>query len=747
MALPLIVMWAPLLLVLVPSGSADTVPELVEQLASAVPEVREEAARSLALALVPGDTAVFAGALRGLDSAEARRRASLVLGGEDRLLGTAVELALDPSMELAAVGTDALRAQLLRWSVSAFDEPETAAFDPRRVELDLPRTWTRRATLELSIDPRAGGLVAALDRLDRHGRGLAPIVLDPRLVARELRRPDPGAGPAARLDGTWSTLLRDLCLLHGAAFQVQGYRFPGEERPDDRATGDGALAQPWIHVVPAGTIETEPVGRDLRTPAGEIIIGWCLEACREGDRVRQGAAARALAGLGWPAALGLLEQRWLVLGDVAALEGLLAAAARGRVVPSLQRADVIERVLRLVDDGARSLAAARREAETLDGPEAEVRRSQLDLAELRLSQRARRFAHGLGALAPVAIVREVEGKAFEALGDALARDFDGAPPLGRWLRLASAPAGSEVGQRLWMRALICFEGRLEAVSRRQALRCLGGPVPPGGRAPELRDPEAFFAGLGPRVEGVGLELGLAAVSAPDDAAWVRRLRPRAGLLAELVVWAFLAGRDGGALPPWRAEVLARAMADGEVLALARERAGGAARPGLGGFLETHLERLPERSRAAARRALLRAGLAGDTLAGEALGAALRELEAEGRPKRMEEAWLDLGSLAAHPVHGARAVDALGEAAVRALGQRSSATGGGIALVRALEAAVQGLLAARKDAAAESLVENVQEAAVVGDHPLAGALLDSRWPPLAVRPALDLERLDPVLPRR
>ena len=165
------------------------------------------------------------------------------------------------------------------------------------------------------------------------------------------------------------------------------------------------MARPWIHVMPAGTIETEPVGRDLRTPAGEIVIAWCLDVFREGDRVRQGAAARALAGLHWPAALGMLEQRWLVLGDVAALEGLLAAAARARVVPSLQRVAVIESILRLVDDEARNLELARGAIQELPDGDRAAAFAQIELAATRLDHRARRFAHGLGALAPVAIVR------------------------------------------------------------------------------------------------------------------------------------------------------------------------------------------------------------------------------------------------------------------------------------------------------------------------------------------------------
>ena len=90
--------------------------------------------------------------------------------------------------------------------------------------------------------------------------------------------------------------------------------------------------------------------------------------------------------------------------------------------------------------------------------------------------------------------------------------------------------------------------------------------------------------------------------------------------------------------------------------------------------------------------------------------------------------------------------ALSGSAAAALRVKSGSTGGGVALAKALETAVQGLLGARMDAAAETLIESVQEAAVAGDHPLAGAFLDSSWPPLAKGLALDLERLDPILPR-
>jgi hypothetical protein len=64
------------------------------------------------------------------------------------------------------------------------------------------------------------------------------------------------------------------------------------------------------------------------------VADWSRDLLDPREARRRAGAARALATCGWSAPLEWLERRWLA-GDGAALEGVLLAASRGRVVPSL----------------------------------------------------------------------------------------------------------------------------------------------------------------------------------------------------------------------------------------------------------------------------------------------------------------------------------------------------------------------------------------------------------------------------
>jgi hypothetical protein len=88
-----------------------------------------------------------------------------------------------------------------------------------------------------------------------------------------------------------------------------------------------------------------------------VIERWCVTAARQGNVLRQSAAARALAALDWAAAVHWFEEWWQSTGDVVALEGLMAASARGRVAPSLQRAASVRSVLAFIDREEREVAA------------------------------------------------------------------------------------------------------------------------------------------------------------------------------------------------------------------------------------------------------------------------------------------------------------------------------------------------------------------------------------------------------
>lgn len=755
--------------VVIPSvRPGDDLGAIVARLADADPEARRLAQRDLAGALTGVDGALALGEALLDAPAEAQRRVARVLGREPRLLGLAAELAGATTGAPARVGREALLAQLERWSPSAFDEPEVAAFDPPRQDPDmqrLPRTWVEGVSLRLALDPVAGGLVGAFDRLDRWGGGPAPIVLDPRVVTRAVRRPIPPI-ESTRLQGSWSQVLNDLCRVHGVAYQLQGYRYPGERRPGEDTSGDEDTPPPraFIHVVPAGTTQLAPVGVDLRALASDEIVRWCRDLARDGDIVRQRAAARALAALDWPAAVQWLEVRWLERGDVAALEGLLAAAARGRVAPSLQRPDVVRRAIAIVDaDGqeVQDLYAVR------DAAIAEANRrpaeQELRVRTRAVDARAQRFAVGLARIAPVVVNADAGGRSLAAT---VLEGFDAAPPTGRWLRLAvleglglESPAAARAARRV-------VTGELEARSRRQALRTLlvvGAP----GETVTIDRVAALFDESSRGSFGLGLELGLAG-AVPRDGAFVGTLSRDDQALAELLVWAALLeeGRQGAALPPW---MIATARAVAGLSSARRTRssidplrraafeARGDLPRALGELAERMGRGLSGRSLRSFEAAVLSAGLAGPELRARAFASAIAELQGasnrEPDPVATEAAWAALASLVGDTRHGEASLALLQEALVAALldGQTREALGSSTALARAAEAAADGLRRARKDVAVEDFVEALQRAASTGRHPLRNRFyseIDGHdWPPPSVLPARDLERLEPLLPRR
>ena len=359
---------------------------------------------------------------------------------------------------------------------SAFDEPETAVLDPTRQEIPLPDPWVDDASLLLALDPVAGGVVSVFDRLDRWGGGPAPIVLDPRVVTRVVRRPAPVLD-SARLQGSWAEVLEGLCRLHGVAYRCR-VPLSRETRPTDvpvpgAARETDTIARPFVHVVPAGTTELAPVGVDLRARASDEIVRWCRDLVRDGDSVRQRAAATALASLDWPAAIQWLELRWLERGDVPSLEGLLAAAARDRVAPCLQRPDVISGILRIVDEEGAEVALLRAAREARPSRPTPPRRRRRSAGQPRARPAAQRFAVGLARIAPVAVTAEAGGR---SLIDVFLDGRIGAP------RGALDPPRGPRGARARERAR---RGRRDGPSgerrsfRRRALRTLLAAAEPG----------------------------------------------------------------------------------------------------------------------------------------------------------------------------------------------------------------------------------------------------------------------------
>ncbi len=770
------------------SGVRTDIAEAVKLLDSPDPAARREAQELLGRSLT--GTLDRDAVTRAIEAAsrEARRRVARVLGREDRFLGLAVELCAVSGGPSAQVGREAIEAQLLRWSPSVFDEPEVAVFDAGRQRTPMPSAWIEGASMKLSLDPLAGGAVNAFDRLDRLGLGPAPIIVDPRLVERYVRRPEAedGAPDGAilasgkdRLEGTWSEVLDRLCELHGAAYQVQGYRYPRESRASDwhslaeengeeRGPGTAALARPFVHVVPSGTTEFAPVGRDLRTPAATSVVGWCMTVLRDGDIVRQRAAARALAGLDWPAAIQWLEVRWLMSGDVAALEGLMAAAARGRVAPSLQRPDVLRKILRIVDSADRELEGLRQAKVILAGADAEAAELAISQASNALDERAMRFASGLARLAPLAIASDAASSG-GLLGTVALENFEGAPPTGRWLRLVMVEGlGLENGQAA-AAARRVLDGELEARSLRQALRTFVMVSESGALLP-LRSPEAILEEAQSSPAGLGLELGLAGAVA-GDFPWPKPLEGSLELLSEALIWGavFLDRRadGGGGVPPqWLVEVAIlaarrgaqvraaqpratrRASRDGALHRAAREVSGDMGRA-LGNLVAQVGPMLGPADRLKFESEALRAGLAGPDLRQAALERARQTLKDEGGsidPQAVEAAWLDLAALVGPDPGGQEAMDLLRSALILSLqrGRTRETMGSSSALVSAAEAAIDTLRRGRNDVAAETFADDLREAAGLSRHPLGGTLYRNDWPPAPYLVPRDLERLEPAL---
>lgn len=771
------------------SASIEEVGVIVRRLDSPDPAQRREAQEQLGRRLTGTlDRDAVARAVEEA-SPEARRRVARVIGREDRFLGLAVELCAVAGGASAQVGREAIEAQLLRWSPSVFDEPEVAVFDAGRQSTPMPDAWLEGASMKLSLDPMSGGAVGAFDRLDRLGLGPAPIVLDPRIVDRLVRRPDGGpqrnlgAKGKDRIEGTWPELLEQLCRIHGAAYQVQGYRYPRESRASDRAplteeNGDGestadlASARPFVHVVPPGTTEFAAVGRDLRTPAAASVVGWCLTVLRDGDGVRQRAAARALAGLDWSAAIQWLEVRWLMSGDVAALEGLMASAARGRVAASLQRPDVLLKILRLVDDAdleAARLRSVLKIASTADREEAQA---AYDRAAQALDDRARRFAAGLARLAPLSIARDPKLSG-GLLGTVALEGFESAPPTGRWLRLVMIEGLGVANGRAASLSKRVLDGELAARSLRQALRTYVMTSAPGSLLP-LRSPGELFMEAGARPAGLGLELGLAG-AVTQETAWTGKIDGSLDLLSEALIWGAVymdrrAEGAGSSAPAWLIDATERAVREG-----ARERlvwsrgnrsAFGKGAPG-GGLQRAAQEVSGDMGRALAQLALkvaprlepkwragfenevLRAGLAGPALRQVALEAAKRALQGTSGtvdPKAVEAAWMDLAALVGPSPVGDEALQLLRSALVLSLqkGSTRETLGSSGALVAAAETAINTLRRARSDVAAETFADDLREAAGLSKHPLGGTLYRNEWPPAPDLVPRDLERLEPAL---
>jgi len=429
----------------VPATSAgrEDVGSWLERLGSARAEERERAQRWLGMHLESADYPAFATHARGAD-AETARRLALVLASEDRHLELAVLLLGEGERELAAIGRAAFDDLVRHWCPGASDELARRQTVIRAL-VQRAETHYREPTRYEEL----GTVVEGYDRLLDLG---VPLVLSPRVAEREQ--------VVAGGEGDALSLLENLCSGHELAYGGVG-EWSGEE------PGHSA----WILIAPKSGVES------LR--GTDQLARWCKEVDAGGPLAAP--SARALAATAWPAALAWLDRRWSERGDENALEGLLTAAARGRVGRSLQRA-------------AGRAALLARADRALDVEE--LRLERLEDAGRRSSpsrRRAERVGRALVAAGPVTLGGGGRGfDPFEGWGE-----LDDAQ---RWLRLhvvEGQGAGSDQ-ERDFVRSLVEAVDAGPPALRFQALRALAvWPPVDGLRVAGLREllTWAFARGL------------------------------------------------------------------------------------------------------------------------------------------------------------------------------------------------------------------------------------------------------------
>lgn len=657
-------------------GARDDVPAQLARLDAPAAAERLDAQRWLSVHLARDDFPLVAERARA-GGVEVCRRLAQAVGADDRNLGLAALLLTDRDPAVSEVGERALAERIAAWSASCRDRP----LAPRT----LPEGWSGNRPRPLALDADSVSLGELVDRLDRLGGGPAPLVLDPSLdpaVRAWIPERPRGPGSAPRSPtGSWSALLTQLTSLHGVSFEVLGQRGPEEAQ--------ASRARAWVRVCKRG----DEGARGDGDTVGHLV-GWMRGVLREHDPRWNAACARALATSGWPGAVRWLAERWGREGDPAALEGLLAAAARGRVAPAL-------------------------------GPPARLRRL-LTEADRRLAERgvgalahAERLARALAQLPPL----DPRG---EPLVGVLLEDWATLGPGSRWVRLVALEGQGRADPRA---ARVCRDLLSRPGSsglRIQALRTLLRVQPADAPPVALADPRALLARA--RRSGGLDELARLLVATAARPLEGERVGPGRTLEERgvVLVWAATTGARARALEALRASL----AADGPV-ALARRLRGW---EGLG--LAQPLRAVVAQGRAAFARAnddtparLERFALHAGLLTAGEQRALFEQLTAGGTPGG--EGLLDLGVLAA----------AEGDVGARARGSIHAALRADVSaeeLRRAVELAVAGLRRARRDAQNEDFQSRLRSTAARTDHPLRSFLLRLDWPPEERRPPLALE---------
>lgn len=664
-------------------GTPEDVSGALARLSSVAAAERLAAERWLAAHLRPEDFALAAEAVRN-GGVEERTRLARALGSDERHFELALLFAADSDSELARLGNEAFTALALRWFGG-----ELAPWKDERVVREI----AGRSRGVVSLAPGSTTPEALIERLARHAptfhTDLARdvelgISVDPSLYVEMLAGKVPcRAERGAVRSGPFELVLARALVDLRVSFEGHGF--------------DGA--HPFVRI----GWQPDLGGKQTH----ELVLDWCRDVERYPERPRGSGAARALAGCGWPAALEWLERRWVRTRDAHALDGLLVAAGRGRVVPTLATA---EAATALLDD-----VRTQRER---DGA---------------LDERSRLVLHALARL-----------PRFGARGEDLAELVEQAELGGRDGELARLTVLAGMGRAsdalvARLRAGLAFAlpdgDEAAALERLVALRLLA-QVARGDEAPvALAFGKSLLAlALRERAdhELLGWSLAARAIPTGDMSGLVPLLTDAE--LALLVEWLALDERTQdlalGLLQGWlSADRNDRVL--GERLR-SRSDLGESAR------LRSLLERAREGLRANAQRRLdtlaLHAGLA-DAQARAAWVASFDRTSLSDRDAR----WPLVGELAATD-EGLPLREVLsGWAKGAALAERSLDA----PWVRAYERALQGLLARGEDRASAELRRSLASALrrPPPRHPLAEGLQYGTWPALPGPPPRSLEALD------
>lgn len=489
-------------------GAEGDVAAALARLSADSARERAAAERELGAQLSSADAALLAAAARA-GSAEVRARIAAALMSDARHFALAAELAAASETAVSQTGAAALAGLAAEWLGTSDQDP-------------LPLSGVERAVRGafsglFSLDISRGELEPLLDQIARlvparradRPSGVAPaVVLDPGFDPSQAR-PLAGAqdlGPLAV--GTFDELIYAAAVTHGALFDVYGWI-------------DGRT---WIVVRPNDVVDDRS--------AQSLLLHWVHAVQSPSSPRIARAAARALAATGWPAALGWLDLRWSSQQDGAALAGLLLAAGRGALAPSLESAQAAKQLLERADRALSEPGASRQE---------------------------------LGELARALLAQGVAGAPAWAAG------YAAAPERGRLLRCALVAAAHRAPADL----LALLQARLAAAQtsseeRCGSLRAIAAVQPAPAGELQASGLEAAFLWAVEHGQGRAFPIWLRAAGIREPQSWqdTRGLAPAAQV--ELCADALANAGESPALRALAGRRLAALLAQpkGEALALA-----------------------------------------------------------------------------------------------------------------------------------------------------------------------------------